>query len=41
MPRLTDIPPEILEQILLYLPGQDAAKMEVVRSVFPSHTIRR
>ena len=31
--RLTELPIEILEQILLYLPSQDIIKMEVVRHV--------
>ena len=31
VPHLTELPIEILEQILLHLPGQDIIKMEVVR----------
>ena len=31
IPYLTGLPTEILEQILLNLPGQDIVKMEVVR----------
>ena len=31
--RLTELPVEILEQILLHLPGQDVVKMEVVGCV--------
>ena len=31
--NLTDIPGELLEQILLHLPGQDIVKMEAVRGV--------
>jgi len=33
IPRLTELPLEILEQILLHLPGQDIIKMDVVRRV--------
>jgi len=33
IPRLTELPLEILEQILLSLPGQDIAEMGVVRRV--------
>lgn len=33
MLRLTELPIEILEQILLHLPGQDVFKMEAVRHV--------
>lgn len=29
--RLTELPTEILEQILLHLPGQDIIKMDAVR----------
>ena len=32
-PRLAELPIEILEQILLHLPGQDVIKMEVVRRI--------
>ena len=31
IPYLTGLPTEILEQILLNIPGQDIVKMEVVR----------
>lgn len=31
LPNVTELPIEILEQILLYLPGQDVARMETVR----------
>ena len=31
LPRLTELPVEILEQMLLHLPGQDIIEMEVVR----------
>ena len=33
VPRLTEFPTEILEQILQHLPGQDVVKMEMVRPV--------
>jgi len=33
--RLTELPIETLEQILLCLPGQDVIKMEAVRRVIP------
>jgi len=31
--RLTDLPTEILEEILLHLPGQDIVKLEAVRCI--------
>jgi len=34
VPRLTGLPAEILEHVLLHLPGQDIIKMEVVRRLF-------
>jgi hypothetical protein len=30
-PRLSELPTEILEHVILYLPGQDIIRMEVVR----------
>lgn len=33
IPHLAELPLEILEQILLHLPGQDIIKMDVVRKV--------
>jgi len=37
--HLTELPIEILEKILLYLPGQDIIKMEAVRAV-SSNSVR-
>jgi len=39
--RLTELPVEILEQVLLHLPGQDIIKVEAVRCVIAIRTIRR